>query len=768
MPKSVIKGLSLSDCNIIEIEQALSFKAINAVLKSTQVSSIDQSQTEQFYQLRDEISIAKEADLPALFKQLHIAKSMLEIDRHTDFPDFQQPYFAHMRLATDEKTSDILIGYHTFVSGRDNVTIIDWRNAPLSRIFFTYREGEEYEEEINGRILEGRMLMRNILTFDQSQLVEITTANGVLHRVPGSIWEKRDGTFAPSLSGGSGKTVASQIMGTGQTGYQSPVISALLDQEQFEIMTEDVSKPILILGGAGSGKTTAALHRLAYLSSNRSDNSPSGNMLVVVPEKGLVKLTKLLLKELRVSEVTVSSFNDWAETQARKLISNLPGRICKEPPYQIVRLKKHPALMQLLPRYLKKVENDILARINQRFPKDRKIAKDFSSHSDLPLLERLLECQEKAVTRIQEKSEKLVSQKIKRINDFFKGEIKLLYDLNGDRLALFTDKNLLSDLMFQIKEEGDVKAVLDVIRHTSLQHMTTVSEDYQGYDEEKLVMADGESILDGDSDDLAGTIDQEDFPILLKLLYLKTGAYKTPKRSLPTYSHLVIDETQDFTPIELSLLKGTIGEETAITVAGDDMQQIDPTAYFEGWQPALERLGIAETAPVQLRTIYRSPRPIAEFAHDILGPIAPPERPNTIKDGLPVSLTQYQNEGLAVSALVSALENLTQKEPVANIALITRNVKNAKNMYENLEHVLKLKLVLDGEFDFSPGIEITEISQVKGLEFDYVIVPDADAVNYPNTLESRRLLRVAATRAIHQLWMFWIGEKSPVIPENWN
>ena len=59
---------------------------------------------------------------------------------------------------------------------------------------------------------------------------------------------------------------------------------------------------------------------------------------------------------------------------------------------------------------------------------------------------------------------------------------------------------------------------------------------------------------------------------------------------------------------------------------------------------------------------------------------------------------------------------------------------------------------------------MADVSQVKGLEFDYVIVPDADAANYPLTPESRRLLHVAATRAIHQLWVISVGHPSPVLP----
>jgi superfamily I DNA/RNA helicase len=73
-------------------------------------------------------------------------------------------------------------------------------------------------------------------------------------------------------------------------------------------------------------------------------------------------------------------------------------------------------------------------------------------------------------------------------------------------------------------------------------------------------------------------------------------------------------------------------------------------------------------------------------------------------------------------------------------------------------------LALDGEFDFQPGISVTCVADVKGLEFDYAIVPDASGALYPDTPESRRALYVAVTRAIHQVWLSSVGNWSPILP----
>ena len=83
--------------------------------------------------------------------------------------------------------------------------------------------------------------------------------------------------------------------------------------------------------------------------------------------------------------------------------------------------------------------------------------------------------------------------------------------------------------------------------------------------------------------------------------------------------------------------------------------------------------------------------------------------------------------------------------------------------YELLRERPEARLVLRGEFSFDPGIDVTDVDSAKGLEFDYVVVPDAHAEAYPLTDESRRRLHVAVTRTSHQLWLCSGGEPSPLL-----
>jgi superfamily I DNA/RNA helicase len=119
--------------------------------------------------------------------------------------------------------------------------------------------------------------------------------------------------------------------------------------------------------------------------------------------------------------------------------------------------------------------------------------------------------------------------------------------------------------------------------------------------------------------------------------------------------------------------------------------------------------------------------------------------------------------GHAVLGLIDAVRVLETEDPQASIAVIARTPEAARSLSRSLHHGLSFKLALDGRFDFKPGLVLTSVSEVKGLEFDHVLVFDVTAESYPDTLESRRALYVAVTRATHQLALLAAGRGSPLI-----
>jgi DNA helicase IV len=135
----------------------------------------------------------------------------------------------------------------------------------------------------------------------------------------------------------------------------------------------------------------------------------------------------------------------------------------------------------------------------------------------------------------------------------------------------------------------------------------------------------------------------------------------------------------------------------------------------------------------------------------------------TARDGAPVGLFTFPKEAHAHLFLATALRDLVDREPHASIGVLAHDAETARRFFEIATDIPGARLVLDGAFSFEPGVDITDVDGAKGLEFDYVIVPDATAEAYPPTDDARRRLHVAATRASHQLWIVSGGRPTPIV-----
>jgi DNA helicase-2/ATP-dependent DNA helicase PcrA len=136
------------------------------------------------------------------------------------------------------------------------------------------------------------------------------------------------------------------------------------------------------------------------------------------------------------------------------------------------------------------------------------------------------------------------------------------------------------------------------------------------------------------------------------------------------------------------------------------------------------------------------------------------------RSGAPVEAFRFSAVGAAVAFLAEALRDLLVREPRATVALLARYPEQADRYCEGLRRaeVASLRRVRAQEFTFRPGIDITDVRQVKGLEFDYVVLLDVNASTYGTDDESRHLFHIAATRAAHQLWLIVTGRPSSLIP----
>lgn len=646
--------------------------------------------------LREEAAAEDEDDAGNLLHELAL-RQQLAARTQSALPDARSPYLAHLRLEESGEVRDYFLGHGTYIDTRQNLRVVDWRVAPVAQLFYRYREGDHFEEQFPGRLATGTVLLRRVVVIHQGKLMQLLGDELSLFRDVDGEWKSRG--LAAMSSGGTGSAARDGILGT-SVGAQARGtrvdVTALLDAEQFAAISAPPDEPLLVLGSAGSGKTTVALHRLARLTSADPQRIPLTRARVVVPEHGLARLAQRLLAPLLpapdydddAGPQVVHTLDDFLLRLARRAFGQLP-RVNFEPPALVTSIKRHPALYDAL--------REVFA--------DEKPAKDLK-----PLWRQLS--------------------------------------------VYLSDSAFLAKVVAASGGTLPTTAIAECVEHTSLQLQNQFDARHIT-DESMRTAIDGRGLSEGTPDELAGSIDVEDLPILLAMLSWRRSL------GLPQASHVVLDEAEDFSLFDFETLRATTREFKGLTLAGDEAQQTHSS--FAGWKRSLEVAGARDAATVRLTTSYRCPRPIAELARTVLGPLAPQTPAKASRDGVPVGRFHFPGEAPAHIFLASALKELLDAEPHASVAVITSNMDTARRFFPLIAGLHDTRLVDRGDFTFQPGVDVTDVDSVKGLEWDYVVVPDATAAHWPDTDDGRRRLHVAVTRASHQLWLISPGTPTPLI-----
>ena len=195
-------------------------------------------------------------------------------------------------------------------------------------------------------------------------------------------------------------------------------------------------------------------------------------------------------------------------------------------------------------------------------------------------------------------------------------------------------------------------------------------------------------------------------------------------------------------------------------------QRLHLDTGFRSWDEVLNALKLDHTTVEPLRIAYRSTREVLAFALHVLGDLAEDEPPEAPRSGAPVEYHPFPTQGAAAAFLAEALRPLFVREPRATVAILARYPEQADAYYDVLRmaEIPNLRRIENYDFVFRPGVEVTDIRQVKGLEYDYVILVDVNAATYPDKDAARYQLHIGATRAAHQLWVISSGPPSPLLP----
>ena len=613
-------------------------------------------------------------ELEALVKQAHAA-----------LPDEAIPCFAHMRIEREGRVRDVLLGPRTIAEGP--VTILQWQNAPLAAAFFTTSAGFDYELRIDGRTVGGVVRSKALLTVARDRLLAVEDASSLRVRDADGAW-----TSAPP------RPLLLEPRDPKAPKLPSPWTIEALDDVQRRAVKLPPARPLLVLGEAGCGKTTVALHRLAELHRAAVRAGRPFRGLVLVPVEGLRRLSAALLERYGASGVDVKSFDRWAAVQARRAFPGIPRRESTGSPPAAIRLKRHPALREAL----------------------RAVA--MRPRGEMP-------------------------------------RVKAASVSREDLLHLFGDRVLLDRVAAASNGTIDKHAVQQVIDHTRAQFReTTEAAHAHVVDVERLQSVDALRLDAGTPDEDAGSIDAEDYPVLFALSRMRQTRDSRAARP-DEYDCIVLDEAQEFAPLELELIGRALARGGSLIVAGDEGQQVDPTSYFGGWDDAMRELECGAHETVRLAVSYRCPPSVTALARFVL---RPETSPAPAEDAAFVAFHEA-NACHLTARLIDALRLLRTNDRNATVCVICRPDDAVARMASQLSRGEDVHHVRNGDFRFVPGIEVASVHDVKGLEFDHVVVPDANAVTYPDAPDARRALYVAVTRASVQVAVGAIGTASPLL-----
>jgi DNA helicase-2/ATP-dependent DNA helicase PcrA len=726
-------------------------------------------------ELRDALAEAKPEDQGSILEQMHRIEALSRQRGKGDTPpvDRKSPYFGHLRLDEGGRQRDVLVGSRSFVEPGGGVQIVDWRNAPISRLFYRYEEGDAYEERLGDRLVEGEIVARRTVAIVEAELRRVASPQGTFSRdIRSGHWREtatrqarlqiaRDGSAAeivgqapvmprrdalpPPPAAARGK------LGFDDTGSRGPdrhlpAIAALIDPRQFELITQPSSGLIAIQGSAGSGKTTIGLHRIAYLAFAEPRRFRPDRMLVIVYQRALAAYVSRVLPSLDVEGVPVKTFAGWAEA-ARKaaMPPSMDVGLTEQTPPVVMRAKAHGAFLRIIDDR----QAELAAWCRTRL--EAELAGKADAATVLAKWDGSAGPVDGRVTALATwlRDATLDPATRNALENVGRALRVRTRDVVGEWAALLTDRAALGAGFDRHAPGLFTPGQLDDV------HRWCVTRDRLrtgGRNDDEEVFA----------------LDAEDEALLLRIYQRQRGRLPDGSKGVLAYEHLMVDEVQDFSPLELAVLLDATSERRSVTLAGDTAQAIAPEHGFSSWTELLDFLDIAHERVEPLRVSYRSTREIVDVAEHVLGPLQGDVRPVAPRAGAPVETFAFATAGECAEFLSHALKELVRNEPDASVALLARHAEQARATYEALTHaeVPALRLVADQDFSFVAGIDVTDVRQSKGLEFDIVILLDVNDASYPLSDDARRLLHVAMTRAAHQLWVTYVGAPSPLLPES--
>lgn len=749
----------ITDKNIRDFEDAY-LKKVNTEIKTQLNKAVSDAGNFK----RDAIEIQKtmweevrctptdlgDLDAPAQLwqYQVDIANQARKYKRSTDIMGrlekmLKSPYFGRIDFKEDgeEAAEQIYIGiYNLNKAGSMEILVYDWR-APISGMFYDFEIGPSGYDCPMGRI-NGQMLLKRQYKIENDRILFM---------------------FDSSLR--INDEMLQELLGKSTDNRMRTIVTSI-QKEQNRVIRDDRSKVLVVQGPAGSGKTSIALHRAAFLLYKYRENIKSENILVFSPNHVFEDYISNVLPELGEENVESSTFADFFAQMidARYRIEALNGHmeyILKGRSDSIrlksIKLKATYAFLTILQEYMKFLDQggNILFRNltcdGALIISSEEISKLFrEDYSYLPYLKRLEKLKQRLLYLVTPNEVKLANEILRR--DLSSNSS--LNEAEKKSIASQRAKALLEPILNEIEEMTSVdiyRIYADLIRNLkSYLNRESFGKLVDNLNEEDLENIGIYTIRRLEQ----GFIDYEDLAPIILLLTALGGEYNAK-----AIKHVIIDEAQDYTAVQYEVLRRTFGH-CNITILGDLNQTVNAYMNIGSFDITADIFDKNDTAQIALTKSYRSTLEISEFCNEILHNRNNAEQLERHGHKPEIIRCNRVNLYREIAEDIKQLKNSGHKL----IAVICKTAGQCEKAYQSIRKHVDISLITNQKEIYKEGIVTIPSYLAKGLEFDAVIVCTADEWDYSGEVD-RRLLYTVCTRALHELHLYYCDELTGLISD---
>ncbi|MFM1650933.1 HelD family protein [Brevibacillus sp. B_LB10_24] len=674
-----------------------------------------------------------------------------------------KPYFGRIDFTRDEtfERDQVYIGKRGIVkSDSFQSVVVDWR-APIASLYYS-GESKQASYRTPQGIVRGEVTLKRNFAIEDGKIKGIYDGalKETINREAGAPDEFLDEGYIDEF-------LASHLNQTNDNRLKD--IVATIQSEQNSIIRAEKNQPVVVQGVAGSGKTTIALHRLSYLIYNYHHVMSSKKFMVFAPNRLFLHYISDVLPELGVEDVQQTTFFDWAVKLLKKdfpkgwriydpsrsqLVFFEPGVSPEqaEAARQRMGFKGSLACRQTMETYVKKlVEEEI------RFKSLRFAYKKTMQVFEIPGSEiRRLFVEEYRQQPLKERVDTLYKHLKQQMNKQFFAYMRE-HKIDLDKRALTRFESQLEQIVQGYFEQWPsfaffpayIKLMSDPV---SLRQSVPVS-----VSEETV-----KSVTQTSAEIFAKErLEAEDLAPLLYLKHLFEGLDK-----LGRFDHAVVDEAQDLSALEIALIT-LMTKQSSVTVVGDMAQGIHSYRGMQSWTELTD--GLFAGQPQEYYTLeqsYRSTVEIMHWANHVLerGQISGITfaKPVLRHGEKPVFLrphTQSEVFGDVVQQV-----GQYQSEGYSSIAIVTKTVSEGKKALKALQpHLEGVQLLSYKDAEYPGGVTILPAYLTKGLQFDVVILLDADEAHYGLNEQDAKLMYVVMTRPVHRLLLYAVQSPTPLL-----